>query len=136
MDLLQKLGGRKFLMALIVIGTAVFMEMKSDKGLSPTMASFLITVVSAFHIANYAATANFIGSKKGASQPDPDIHKKLDSITETISGVYSQESQKVFVDLLSGVMNNTQGLKETSAQMGTAVLNLANEVQKIRKPNA
>ena len=132
MDLMQRLGGRKFLLALIVVGTAVFMEVRTDKGLSPTLAAFLIAVVSAFHVANYASTANFLSSKKNGSG-EASVHDKLDSITETISGVYSKESQAAFADLLTNVMQNTQGLKETSAQMGTAVLNLASEVQKLKR---
>lgn len=130
MDLMQKLGGRKFLMAIIVIGAAIFLEIKSDKGLQPTMAGFLVAMVGTFSVANYASTAKFLGSRgKGG---DTSVHDKLDAMAQSMQGVYSPESQEAWQSLLSNVVNNTQGLKDTLAQTSTAVVNLGNLVQSKR----
>ncbi len=78
MDMMTKLGGRKFLMALLTIGVAVFLE-THEKGLSATMAGFLVAVIGAFNISNIAGSNSFLKSKP-QGQNDGSVHKKLDDL--------------------------------------------------------
>lgn len=127
MDLMQKLGGRKFLMALVVVGAAIFLEIKSDKGLSPTMAGFLVSIVATFSAANYAASSKFMDTK---GKQDPSLHAKMDSIQDTLSSTYNKESEAALVGMLTQMHQNMNAIKDTTTQVGTAVINMNQQLQK------
>ncbi len=123
MDLITRLGGRKFIMALATIGSAMFLEMHSEKGLTPTMAGFLVGIVGAFSAANYATTAKHMGSKGGGGN----VERKLDQIQTQLDAAFSPEAMATLSLLLSNVNDGVAQLKETTGQVARAVVNLSNK---------
>lgn len=113
MDMMTRIGGRKFLMALVVVSAAMFLELRSDKGLSTTMAGFLLGIVGTFSVANYATTAKHMASKK---QDGPQSQS---------SGGMSPEQMNAMVDVLTQLGNELKEVKETAVSTGKAVVALA-----------
>ncbi len=109
-NLMTKLGGRKFLMALVVIGAAMFLEMKSEKGLSPTMASFLGGIVAAFSAANYMATAKHMMSKN----PEPQ------------QPAMGPQELNALVSALGQLGKELQDIKDISSNTGKLMVGLSN----------
>lgn len=135
MDVLQKLGGRKFLMAIVATGAAMYLEMHSDKGLTTTMASFLGAMVATFHAANYASTKEFMKSKstqKGVPQEGIDqLHAKIDTLTTAANQMNSQDSIDKLVALLNNINQGISEVRGTTGQIGTAMVNVGKEVKKL-----
>lgn len=130
MDILQKLGGRKFLMAIIVLGAAIYLEMNHANGLSPTMASFLIAIVGTFSVANYASTAKFTDSK---GKQDPSLHNKVDAIQSIVSSTYNKDTETALVNMITSLHQNMAAVKDTTTQVGTAVINLNNQLMNLKR---
>lgn len=129
MDLLQKLGGRKFLMAFAAIGAAIYLE-QFGKGLTPTMAGFLVSMVGLFHAANFASTSSFLTNKKGA---DPVIQDKIDDLHETIKIGFAPEKTDDLRQLLVSINTGVSQAQVLSGQTAQAVLNLSSVLQNLRK---
>lgn len=120
-NLIVKLGGRKFLMALAVIGVALFLEAKTDKGLSPTMATFLGGIVAAFSAANFATTAKHMESKAGM---DSALHAKVDKMGQAIERGFSPEAVQNLTDVLVGIQSGVEDVKKLNGEIGRAVVNM------------
>lgn len=137
MDALQKLGGRKFLMALIVIGAAIVLEIKTEKGLDTTMAGFLAAIVTAFGVTNYASTKEFIkgkksgGSQEGVSEKLTELSVKVDELTTAASSINNQDSVQQLISLLNSINQGIAEVKGTTGQIGTAMVNVGKEVRKL-----
>jgi hypothetical protein len=112
MDLLQKLGGRKFWMALLVIGAAMFLEMKSEKGLTPTMAGFLAGIVGTFSMANFATTAKHMTSRRPAEATPPP------------QGLNNDNAQAL-INVLGKLGTDIEEVKQIAGNTGKAVVNLS-----------
>lgn len=124
MDFLQKIGGRKFIMALIAVGVATFIELKTTNGLSTTMAGFLGSIVAAFSVANYAVTKKHMDSKTGGSG-DGDVSKKLDQLLRA----NDPENLSALANLLEQIGTGVNQLQESNRQIGTSVINIGKAVQ-------
>lgn len=133
MDFLQKIGGRKFWMALLATGVATYVELHSANGLSTTMAAFLGGIVAAFSAANYAATAKHMDTKTGGGRGDGDVSEKIDRLLDVTLQANSPENMNALTQLLSNITNGISELQKVSGQIGTGVLNIGTEVQKISK---
>lgn len=129
MDLMQKLGGRKFLMAFAAIGAAMYIEIVG-KGLSPTMAGFLVSMVGLFHAANYASTSSFLVNKKGG---DPAVQDKIDDLHDTIKAGFAPEKTDDLRQLLTNINTGVSQAQVLSGQTAQAVLNLSSVLQNLRK---
>lgn len=132
MDFLQKIGGRKFLMALLTVGVAVVIELQTERGLSPTMATFLGSIVAAFSVANSAVTKMYMNSRNGTQKGTGDIEDRLDQISDAIQAVADPELTSSLTTLLTDINSSLQELKSTSGQVGLAVLNIGKEVQNLK----
>ncbi len=123
MDKLTSLGGRKFLMSLVVLGVAIFLEMHSEKGLSTTMAGFMIAIVGSFHVTNFACSTAYSKNGKASGDAGP-LHKKIDAMAGQLSDGFSPERteqlRQVLVEMKAGIQQ-TQAL---SGQMAQALINL------------
>lgn len=129
MDFLQKIGGRKFIMALITVGVATFIELNSQNGLSATMASFLGGIVAAFSVANYAVSAKHMNSRNVSKGGDGEVNEKLDKLLE----LNSPENFDNVSTLLTNLSNDISEVKSTYGQIGLAVVNLGRDVQSLKK---
>lgn len=132
MDFLQKIGGRKFWMALLSVGVATFIELKTERGLSTTMAGFLGSIVAAFSMANYAATAKHMSTKPGGRNDDG-ISNKVDQLIEITSAANSPEAINNIATLLGNISNGVGVLTNTTGQIGSAVVNLNKDIQVLKK---
>lgn len=65
---LQKLGGRKFLLALFCIVVGSVIDFYTERGLSPALAGLMGSIVAAFSMANYAVSKAHFQSKAEPSQ--------------------------------------------------------------------
>lgn len=140
MDLLQKIGGRKFLMALIATGAAVFMEVGTSKGLSVNLAGLLVGLVGVFSAANYKTTAKHFDMKAGVGENDDDLvnsHKDLSSkvaeLTSIAKASADSDNVKKLVDLLTDINTGISQVQATSGQIGQAVVNMNKEVQQVKR---
>jgi hypothetical protein len=124
MGIMQKLGGRKFLMALVVVGAGMFLEAKTDKGLSPTMAAFLASIVAAFSVANYASAAKYEDSRKGAPAVDSDLHDKVNQILQTMGNGFNGESVNMMLQVLTKQNNDLDEVKKATGQVASSMVNL------------
>lgn len=119
-------------MGLIVVGVAVFVEAKTDKGLTPTLATFLGSIVASFHVANYAVSKQYMDSRANGKGPDPDASTKLDAILRVIKETNDPEISNQFTALLRGISTDLAEVKAASGQMGVAVLNIGKQVNEVR----
>ncbi len=115
MGLMQKLGGRKFLMALACIGVAIVMELKGPKGLSVEMAGFMTAIVGLFSAANTAATKHYLQSEDPG--PDKGLERKLNEIHQTVNAGMSPEAVQGFTDLLLNLNKGMNDVKLATAQV-------------------
>lgn len=117
-------------MALAVIGAAMYLEIQG-KGLTPTMAGFLVGIVGLFSAANYATSNAFMASKKGAS--DPDLHEKVDDLHEVMKDAMAPEKSDDLKQLLVNINTTLTQVQGISGQTGQAVLNLTQVLNSLRK---
>ncbi len=126
MDTLTNMGGRKFLMSIVVLGVAIFLELHSDKGLSTNMAAFMVAIVGSFHVSNFACSTAYNKNGRGAADSGP-LHKKLDALSDKVSDGFSPERteqlRQLFVQMQAGIQQ-TQTL---TAQVAQTLINLGSQ---------
>lgn len=126
MDRLTSMGGRKFLMTLVVLGVAIFLETHSDKGLSTTMAGFMVAILGTFHASNYACSTAFSKNGKPGGDTGP-LHKKLDTLADKVSEGFSPERteqlRQLFVEMKAGIQQN----QALTGQVAQTLLNLGGQ---------
>ncbi len=127
MDTMTSMGGRKFLMSLVVLGVAIFLETHSDKGLSTTMAGFMVAIVGTFHVSNYACSTAFAKSKAAGGGDVGPLHKKLDDLSTKVSDGFSPERteqlKQLFIEMKSGIQQN----QVLTGQVAQTLLNLGQQ---------
>lgn len=131
MDLMQKLGGRKFLMGVAVLGIATLLEIKGPQGLTQTMATFMGSLVGLFSMANYASTAKYLSAKTQAQAPAAEVdlspvEAKLEQIQGVLSvGVANPDNLNTLLEILGKLKTDLEQVKATTGQIGVGVVNLA-----------
>jgi hypothetical protein len=127
MDLLQRMGGRKFILALLAIGVATAIEIKTERGLSATMAGFLGTLVAAFSVVNYAVTKKHMESKVGG--PDiGELGEKIDRLSEMAATASDAQAVQQLIGLLQTINSGVSEVKGAQAEMGKSMVNVARVV--------
>lgn len=121
MDMVTKMGGRKFLMAMLAIGIATYLEV-SGKGLSLNMAGFLITVVGAFSVTNLASTSKYLSSKSPRAYDS--VHEKLDDMKATLDKTFDPSAQNDLTGLLVSINDRLNSVTETTGLLAKTVVNL------------
>lgn len=137
MDLLQRLGGRKFLMALIVLGVGTYIEIVKASGLSQNMVMLLVGLVGVFSAANHATTAAYMKSRQGGSGSaglDPALAEKINVIHAAAMKSQDPENPgtKQLRELLAGLNQRLNQVQETTSQVGLSMVNIGTEVRKIK----
>ncbi len=138
MDILQRLGGRKFIISLIVIGVAVFLDMKATNGLTTTMAGFLVSMVGMFSVANSMISTRYMQAKgqPGASpQQDRNLHAKVDALSEMTQAAFNPEAVQSLTTLLTNLQENMSQIKDVSMQTAQAVVNHTKVIQGLQRRN-
>lgn len=131
MDLMQRIGGRKFLMALAVLGVGTFLELRGPNGLSETMAAFMGSLVGLFSLANYASTSRYMTAKSSRNETSapavsPELEAKVDQISAILSqGVGNPENLNMLLEVLGKMKADIEQVKTTAGQIGMGVVNLS-----------
>lgn len=117
-------------MALGAMGVAVFLELRGQSGLTPTMSAFLLGVVGMFSVANFANTSRHMASKQ--PQPAPsldgltvslgDLPDKINEIHQmTANGAGNPESLNTLVSVLGSIKTDMEKVKSTTGEIGKSV---------------
>jgi hypothetical protein len=125
---MTRIGGRKFLMALLVVGAAMFLEVKTANGLTPTTAGFLVAVLGAFSAANFASTAKFIDGKNNNRQPEDggQVADKLNQVQGLLQqGLANPETLQTFLAVLGQMKSDIEQVREATGQIGKTMVNLS-----------
>lgn len=106
---LQKLGGRKFLLALICVILGSVIDFYTARGLTPALAGLMGAIVTAFSAANYAVSKSHFQSKESGaadSVPVPDTSgiDDVKQVTGQMAEVLIQT--KTAVDAIKTILVN------------------------------
>jgi hypothetical protein len=119
-NIFTKIGGRKFVIALVAVAAGLVVEL-AGKGLSPTLAGFLVAVVGAFSVTNMSV------SKKGLEQSaspapsstelQPDLTPQLVELQSTVQALQSQvDTSQETLGAIGQAVGNTQKLLQAIIQ--------------------
>lgn len=128
---LQRLGGRKFLLALIVIGVGSAIEIYTKRGMSTAFATLLASIVAAFSASNYAVTREHF--KCSAAGSEGSVNKDVREIKALVQTATSPEAQKETIDTVQQIRYNIEEVKNLTEQMGQTMISVANTTQNTQK---
>jgi hypothetical protein len=109
-EFLQRLGGRKFLLACVLIGLGTWIELGTVRGMTMAYSTLMVGVLGAFAAANYGVSKAYIQKNKPNTENDP----RLDEILKQVRVANDPEVQKVFVDLLVGIKDTVETVGQTA----------------------
>ncbi len=115
--MLEQLGGRKFLLSLIVIASGIATAILSPKGLTTELTALLLGVLGVFSGANAVVTSKMAGSEGSEAAPAP-IVVDLSPIESRLSQVEAQ------AQAAQGDLQAVARLAENSAKLAQAALGL------------
>lgn len=137
MDWMQKIGGRKFLIALLAIGAGMYLEIAKAGGLSVNMAGLLVGLVGAFSVANSVITGKHFDFKSSGDGDSSDaigqMSKQITDLTKIATAANDQENVNKLAALLSSIHQSIEELKGTTGQVGTLMVNVGKDVQSVKK---
>lgn len=139
MDLLQRLGGRKFLMACLILGLGSYIEFVRPGGLTQNLVMLFVGVLGAFSAANHMTSSVYMKTRRGDSGSagpvlDQEIVSKINAVhaaaiqAQDPNNPNTQELKNLLVSINTGV----RGVQETTSQVGLSVLNMNKEVMKVK----
>lgn len=136
MDILQRLGGRKFLMALILIGVGSYIEIAHPGGLSQNLVMLFVGVLGAFSAANHATSSVYMKTRSSAGSAGLDAEtvsklNELHAIAKHSQDPNNPNTQDLR-NLLAGINNGVRQVQETTSQVGLSVVNMNKEVMRIK----
>lgn len=131
MDIIEKLGGRKFLLTIICVAVGTAVELRTDRGVSASFAGLLAALVTAFGAANAYLTAN---ATSGGNAAESDVADAVDGslvVTGLLNKVVSLEER---VDAkIEEIGHLAQQANQTANQVGEAVVNMGAVVENTKK---
>jgi hypothetical protein len=141
MDMLQKLGGRKFLIALIGLGVGAYLELVH--GLSVNMASLIVGLVGAFSVTNHLTTSKYFDQRANSSSDDSlkGMKQSLEEIKAiAISAKGNPDDVQQLVELLKSINANVgavgesiKTVQDTTGQIGLGMVNIGKEVKAVHR---
>lgn len=110
------LGGRKFIMSLILIGVGTVIELKTDRGVSTSFAGLLVGILSAFSVANTITTVKTGAGSSQALPPSPPLDPvpSFQAVTDSVSEL----SQRI-----ADIEKASIQVNQTLTNLGTSVAN-------------
>jgi len=111
----QRLGGRKFLLAIIVIGVGTAVEIVTERGVSANFAALLGGIVAAFSAANFAVSREHF---KKSVAVNPTVNnaapsfdaETLDSIKNSVETIAS--TQQTLMQSAANTQKLTVGIAQ------------------------
>lgn len=129
----EALGGRKFLMTLLVMAAGVAIEIFGPNGMSATMASFMGGLVAIFAGSNAMITSKSISASGGESvdstpEATPSGPDKVDQLAAQLDPMLG----KLLADAEMS-QKDLRSLQEAHSQLQATVANLAKAVLSTRQ---
>lgn len=122
MGMMQKLGGRKFLLAVACIFVAIGLELRAPNGLTVQMAGFMTAMVGLFSAANTAAQTGYL---KGQADPlTGPMQDKIDDLHDMVKSGMNPDAVQGFTDLLLNINTSLNDVKVAQATTAQAVMSL------------
>lgn len=131
MSLLQKLGGRKFLLALVVIGVGTAIEIYTERGMSVAFATLLGSIVAAFSASNFAVTREHFRSSSAGSEGS--VGRDVREIKHMVQTATDPQNQQASVDAFQEIRHNIEEVRKITEQMGQTMIAVANTTQNTQK---
>lgn len=135
MSLLQRVGGRKFLLALIVIALGTVIELYTQRGITASFAGLLTAIVASFSAANYGNTKEYY-KQQAASKGDTsskNLEKEIRQLKKLVEQAVEQSSSPEAQEAVTELRENLRSIKELSEHIGNSVVNVANIAQNTHK---
>ena len=116
-----KLGGRKFILALIAMGIGTFIEIYTVRGVSTSFAGLLAGLVAAFSAANFAVSAQHF--KAGGAKGDDKLVKTIAEASKNNSHSLAslQEKMEESINLQTEIAKTAAQTQLTTNAVAQAV---------------
>lgn len=119
-------------MSLMLVGVGLVIELKTERGLSPTFAGFLGAVLATFSAANCTVSRDFMKSRSGGSAA-ASLDAKIEQMHELTMQMNNPENLQALTNLLSRVDQGLSDVKATTGQVGTAMINVGQDVKNLAR---
>jgi len=111
-SLIEKLGGRKFVLAMIAVAVGTAIEVTTTRGVSGSFAGLLAGIVAAFGAANAVITNRAMSVEADASEPVGELTPAVDlsPINNELAAVKDIQGRQgqVIEQLAQGLSNNNK----------------------------
>lgn len=86
----EAVGGRKFLLSLLVMGVGTFVQIKSPNGVNESYVALLVGILATFGAANaYVSAKTASGAEQAPPEPQQDLMPHLEETAQRISSIES-----------------------------------------------
>lgn len=109
--ILDALGGRKFLLTLVVLALAALIELKTERGISEQFVALLIGVLGVFNAANAVITTKAMTNEAKVASEAKDVNGPVNSVDPVVH------------QALAKVLDVQQEQSEVMQQVAKAVTN-------------
>lgn len=113
MDLMRKLGGRKFVITLMLAGLAAIIESHKEAGISMAFAGLIGTIITTFCAANaFISKEHFKKDQSGTDLADTqgEVLASMDASQQSLSEVRSEVNQ--VKDTMAQIVNTMDVLQK------------------------
>lgn len=93
--MLDKLGGRKFLMALFVLGIGAFIDVRSEKGISTEMVALITAIYATFSASNAILTSKELSVGSLVEKVSEVVSLPIKEKEEPVSNLSIEEEMSV-----------------------------------------
>lgn len=121
-------------MSLMLVGVGLVIELKTDRGLSPTFASFLGAVLATFSAANFGCSRDHMKSRSGNGNVDG-LTDKIEQLHNLALKANDAESIAKLIELFTRVDQGVSEVKAVTSQVGHATLSLGQKIDSMRTRN-
>lgn len=114
--LLQKLGGRKFLLTLLAIAVGTAIELLTERGLTAAFAGLMGTLIAAFGLANAGIERAHVKSNEGKKDDDAlkQVRSEVSKLLSLAQEMNNEENTQKFVDLLTEIRDTSSITAQTA----------------------
>lgn len=107
----EAIGGRKFIMSLVLIAVGTLVELKTDRGVSASFAGLLVGILGTFSAANAFVTKTMGSETESSEEAAPDLTAHIAPIQSDINKISTEAKE------------NAALMSQTLANIGTSVAN-------------
>jgi hypothetical protein len=119
--MIEQMGGRKFILALIILGVGTLVQLKS--GVNESFVALLVGIMAAFGASNAFVTSRTVGAAgeaDGAPQPNTELEQRLAQIEQNTTEAVVALNEKA--EQIAGALNEVAKSAETASKLAKAAL--------------